>query len=71
MWQFLGKMPKNYYNNDIWYYPVEELGAEVDKTISIDGDYMSVDSANYVASANCEVGAYVCLVGGTYVGSIQ
>lgn len=61
------KMPKNYYNNDIWYYPVEELGVEVDQTISINGEYMSVDSANYVASANCEVGAYVRLVDGTYV----
>ncbi|MBR4844614.1 MAG: leucine-rich repeat protein [Alistipes sp.] len=54
-----------YYESEISYYPIEALGVDTDSSISIYS--MNIDENEYIARANCEVGAYIRLVDGTVV----
>lgn len=56
-----------YYDDDVTYYPVETLGEDIESIVPIGTYNMSYNRTEYIASAKCEVGAYIRLVDGSVV----
>lgn len=56
-----------YYDDDVTYYPVETLGEDIESIVPIYNYNMSYNRTEYIASAKCEVGAYIRLVDGSVV----
>lgn len=55
------------YDNVVTYYPVETLGEDIESIVPIGTYNMSYNRTEYIASAKCEVGAYIRLVDGSVV----
>ena len=55
------------YNRGTTYFPLESLNVTQTDSLSVSGEYFEVNAEAYVATANCQVGAYLRLADDTII----
>lgn len=55
------------YNRGTTYFPLESLNVTQTDSLSVSGEYFEVNAEAYVATANCQVGAYLRLTDDTII----
>lgn len=55
------------YNRGTTYFPLESLNVTQTDSLSVSGEYFEVNAEAYVATANCQIGAYLRLADDTII----